>query len=149
MVRDPDCMNKIYSVSELDDIVFNEIKKLRLEPITVIATEKQDITPILKQDLDKIETQKKRLLDLYLTGKYSIAILDEKMEELESRKDKIETQLSANQNKITRKQAVELSVTFDEVLEKADFNETRQIIETLIDHIDIDGDDVYIHWRFA
>lgn len=39
--------------------------------------------------------------------------------------------------------------SFGDILERGDFHEIRSAIESLIDFIELDDDDITIHWKFA
>lgn len=38
---------------------------------------------------------------------------------------------------------------WDDVLGSGDFDLIKSLLNTLIERIDLDGDDIYIHWRFS
>lgn len=159
MIKDPNCKNKRWSMEELDDIVFNEIKKLAMDPEyistikEVAPSDNKEIDKIvtLKKEIKKIDDQVSRLMDLYAVGNIEIDSVTAKIEPLNETKQKLETELESltvDAPKLTEEEALEILSTFSEVLETGDFNEIRLIIDTLIDHIVIDNDDVYIHWNF-
>ena len=148
MVRDPNCRNKIYPVAKLDKIVFDAIREIGIEQSPPEHEEEPDTLPILLKEIDKINTQSTRLIDLYTSGAFTRQQLDDKAAELQNRKEKVEKQIKdLSERKLTVTQAVELSLSFDAVLKSNDFHAVRHIIEQLIDHIDIDGEDVRIYWR--
>ena len=43
----------------------------------------------------------------------------------------------------------EIAQSFSEVFDHGDFNEIRSVIESLISYIELDNDDVTIHWKFS
>ena len=158
MVKDPNCKNRYYLVDELDNIVFNEIKKLAVDPDYIQQIKKesekdsevQQIHAIEKQ-IKSISAQISRFMDLYGVGKYNIDELDEKTAPLQDQRDKLMAELKklqADSNRITDDQVLQIVSSFDEVLEQGDLQDKRSIIEQLINRIDIDGDDITINWNF-
>lgn len=148
LVRDPACKNTIYRTEDLDNIVLDEIRKIKISPTTVTEEKtnrasKADIWRKIKQTDGKIA----RLLDLYAVGNMPLDQLDDKVQQLTAQRDELQNQLSSIPSKITPEQAQITISSLDDVLKIGDRDDLRKIIEILIDRIDIDGDDVYIQWR--
>ena len=154
MVRDPNCKNKAWRADDLDQLVCGEICKLRLDSgqIDIPKTAPKD-NPItaLEQEVQKIDTQISRLIDLYTVGKIDLEQIAKRSEELSRRKTAIEKQINElrSRSDIQPEQAAELILTFADLLRKGNQQEIRATIVSLIDKIDIDGEDVTIHWRFS
>ena len=140
MIKDPDCKNKTWSVEVLDDMILSEIKKLTLEDIKKRDSVDADI---LKKELVKIESQIKRYLQLYGTGRYDLDTLDGLVLPLEQKKMSIEDELK----RIPEEEDIDLP-TLQEAVDAGSFDDKRQIIESLIQKIVIDGDDITIFWKF-
>ena len=143
MVKDPNCKNKIYRVEELDDIVLNEIRKLKLSPelLNVKDPQKKEVSA----QIDKLDKQISRFLDLYGTGRFTFEQLDAKVKPLEEQKEKLLTQ---EPRKTPQKEVLNAVDSLDEVLALDNLKTARRLIESLINRIDIDGDDIFINWRF-
>lgn len=146
LVKNVDCKNKIWKMNELDNIVFTEIKKLSLMPKFESQIENSDTENIVILDeLKKIESQTEKLLDLFSVNEIPQDILQKRIHDLTSRKEKLES-------KITETKSPELTInaikTFGDILENGNFEEIRSLIEILIEYIELDGDDVIIHWNF-
>jgi hypothetical protein len=56
--------------------------------------------------------------------------------------------LNAESGRLTEEEAIKIVESFDEILDLGDFEEIRTLIESLIYYIEIDNEDVYIHWKF-
>ena len=147
-VKDPNCKNKNWKLSALTDLVFNQIKQLALDP---------DYMHELKEDnsedeIDKIDTKMSKLMDLYIMDTMSKEVLTDKVHELNEQKTKLEAELDsirAEQNsKLTKDQISHIVEDFPEVLNRGDFEEIRTVIGELIEKIDIDNEDITIHWNF-
>ncbi len=159
MVKDPNCKNKNWKMSELDDIVFSEIRKLAKDPkhIETIRKEKDKNTvepnkiDILRKEIEKIDDQISRFMDLYGIGKFTIDQISEKVDPLNEQKRGLEReldQLNADAGKISEEEAIEIIRSFSDILDRNNFDEIRLAIETLIYYIELDNDIVYIHWKF-
>lgn len=159
MVKDPNCKNKNWKMKELDDIVFNEIRKLAKDPnhMTTLIEEKEKNTTepnkidIIKKEIYKIDEQISRFMDLYGIGKFTIDQVSSKVDPLNEQRLGLEReleQLNADSGAITEAEAFEVINAFGDILDRNDFNEIRLALETLIYYIELDEDDVYIHWKF-
>ena len=146
-------------MDELDALVFAEIRQLALDPdyIRNAQTEKlkQSDAPnkiaIIKKEIEKIDEQISRFMDLYGIGKFTIDQVSNKIDPLNERRTSLEKELeslNASTGELTEEETLRIVKSFEEALEREDFNEIRLIIETLIYYIEIDNEDVYIHWKF-
>ena len=158
MIKDPACKNKYYHINELDDLIFNEIKKLSIDPEYMKAVKKEaekadDIQKIhaIEKQIKTINAQLSRFMDLYGLGRYDLDELDEKTKPLTEQRIKLKRELNKlqeNSKRITEEQVMHLVESFDEVLEKGTLHDKKTIIEQLIDRIIIDNDQITIHWNF-
>ena len=159
MVKDPNCKNKNWKMYELDEIVFNEIRKLAKDPehMTDLRKEKENTTDaptkidIIRKEIEKLDDQISRFMDLYGIGKFTIDQVSSKVDPLNAQKENLErelAQLNAEAGKITEDEAHEIIQAFGDILDRKDFDEIRLALETLIYYIELDEDDVYIHWKF-
>lgn len=159
MVKDPNCKNKNWKMSELDEIVFNEIRKLAKDPdrINTLIDEKAkrkdepNKIDILKKEIHSIDDQISRFMDLYGIGKFTIEQVSGKVEPLNEQKKSLEReldQLTADAGIISEEEALEIIKSFGDILDRKDLDEIRLALETLIYYIELDNDDVYIHWKF-
>ena len=155
-VRNPNCKNKNWRVADLTDQVFNEIKQLALDP-DYMHELKEDKTPdnrseIIRAEVDKIDDKLSKLMDLYVIGKMPMNILQDKIQELDDQKTKLEAEIDSieaeNNNKLTKDQIKHIVEDFPEVLKRGDFEEIRTVIGELIEKIEIDNEDITIHWNF-
>jgi site-specific DNA recombinase len=160
MIKDPNCMNKNWRMDYLDDLVFHEIRNLakntnkikQMNTKSRKAQEEPDKANIISKEIEKIDSQISRFMDLYGLGTFSINQVSEKINPLNERKNALQkelTKINSSMGKITVEQAIEYVTSFDEVLANGNFDEIRAQIESLIYYIEIDNDKIYIHWRFA
>ena len=144
---------------ELDEIVFNEIRKLAKDPrhITNLREDKKNNTDdptkidILRAEIQNLNEQISRFMDLYGIGKFTIDQVSGKVDPLNERKLGLEReleQLNAEAGVLSEEEAFEVIHAFADILDREDFDEIRLALETLIYYIELDEDDVYIHWKF-
>lgn len=159
MIKDPNCKAKYWKMDELDNLIFNEIRKLAKDPrhITDLRDEKKKRTDeptkidILRHEIEKIDEQISRFMDLYGIGKFTIDQVSSKVDPLNEQRQNLTReldQLNAETGAINEDEAIEIIQSFGEVLDRGDFDEIRLTLETLIYYIELDDDEVYIHWKF-
>ena len=143
---DEKCDNKIWNMSELDNIIIDEIRKLRIEPT------KQEAVRIPDKELEKLDKQLKRLLDLYSLGDMPVELLQDKIKEINEKKARLEERIEAlkaeNEKRLSLKQSAELVKDFSAILDSGNFEDIKAIIHALIEKIVLDGEDVTIFWNF-
>ena len=158
MIKDPSCKNKHYRIEYLDNHIFDEIKKLSIDPeyiklLKKDAAKDDEVQRIhaIEGQIKSISTQLSRFMDLYGLGTYSLEELDEKTKPLNAQRTKLKKELEklkSDSKRITEDQVLQLVESFEDALEKGDLHDRRSIIEQLINRIDIDGDEITIHWNF-
>ena len=160
MIKDPNCSNKNWRMPELDNIVLGEIKKLALEPeyIREIKDEKTNNPnminkiDIIKDQIKHIDEQISRFMDLYGLGTFTIEQVSQKIDPLNAEKKALEAELSTlnvADDIMTDDEVLEIATSLEDILKRGDLDETRLVVESLINYIELDNDDVYIHWKFA
>lgn len=158
MIKDPNCKNKNWKMVELDNMVLEEIRKLAMNPeyyhelkkAKPVSDEPNKIDAIEKE-IEKIDAQISRFMDLYGIGKFTIDQISDKVDPLNETRKKLQKELddlNAIAGKLTEAETREIVESFSDVLEYGDFNEIRSIIESLIYYIEIDNEDIYIYWKF-
>ena len=160
LVKDPNCKNKNWNISELDDIVLGEIKKLALNPeyireVQDLRIEKSDAgerIEILKKEIKKIDAQISRFMDLYGVGQFTIEQVMNKVDPLNLQRYALNNEieiLSRTPGQLSEEETLEILETVEEVIEAGDFEDIRKIIESLILKIELDDDEITIYWKFA
>lgn len=160
MVKDPNCKNKNWKMEELDALVIDQIRRLALDPGFIDEIRRSSLDPngegfkveIIQSEIEKIDGQISRLMDLYTIGKISIEAIGAKVDDLNETRIRLSAELdrlTKDDDRMTIDETVELAESFDDALNAGDFKEIRFIIEALIDYIELDDEDVFIHWKFA
>jgi site-specific DNA recombinase len=160
MVKDPNCKNKNWHRDELDGIIFDEIKKLAMDPNyihelkadKVVTSDEPNKIDLIKKEIANVDAQISRFMDLYGIGKFTIEQVSDKVDPLNEQRKKLNKELellNAEAGAISGERAIEILESFEDIIEVGDFDEIRMLIESLIYYIELDNDDVYIHWKFA
>lgn len=157
-IKDPACKNKHYRMEVLDGIIFDEIKKLAIDPdyINQIKSRSDQNNPdqqihAIEKKIKSIDDQISRFMDLYGIGKFEIKDLDAKITPLQDQRSKLNLELEKlkkTTKRITEKDVIKLVESFEEALENGCLQDKRTIIEQLIDKIIINDDDITIYWNF-
>ena len=146
-------------MDELDNIIFNEIRKLAKDPrhITDLREDKlkNAVEPskvdLLRKEIEKIDAQISRFMDLYGIGKFTIDQVSSKVDPLNDQKRGLEReldQINAEMGAISEEEAVEIIQSFGDILDRGDLDEIRLMLETLIYYIELDDEKIYILWKF-
>ena len=155
MIKDPNCKNKTYRDHDLEAIIFGEVRKLKTDK-TYYKELKRSVDhgakrSTLESRLKDIEKQIDRLMELYTIGTIDINVIKTKMNPLSAEKKSLEAELENMQeevSEVTEEQVQDLVTLFDAALAEGDPYKVHDILAELIDHIEIDGEDIRIHWNF-
>ncbi len=156
MKRADDCRNKIYRRDDLDNIILDSIRQLSVDETAIETASAADSNAEqarrrdegIRHEIEKIDERRSRLLDLYAGGRFSTDELDAKIEELNARKSALFSELSPQTDKIPIDAAKSIIRDFRGALADGNTKQIRLIAESLIDRVEIDGDDVFIKWKF-
>ena len=153
IVKDPNCKNKNYRSDVLEKIIFDEIRKLALDTSKLADLKTEDNSEkisLLLKEIEKIDAQRSRLIDLYSIGSFTSDEITAKIAPLSEKRNKLEKEInSLKSSALSVTDATKMIQSFDDILATGDFDKIRQILLALIDRIEIDGDDIFIHWKFC
>ena len=159
MIKDPNCKNMNYKAEILDNMIFDEIRKLATDPAHVHEIKKKNFsdddltkTKLIEKEIAKIDAQKSRFMDLYGVGEFTMEEVQGKVAPLNEQKRKLENELHTLANgksALSEEDALELLESWEDVVEEGDFERIRMLINALIEKIEIDNEDIDIHWKFA
>ncbi len=144
---DLQCTNKSWRMEDLDALVLGEMKKLRIEDISV-DTPNNPLPPALDAELKKTENQIDRLLDLYADGTIPREQLDEKIKLLNEKRSAIVAQIEHKKRPVDTERLQKSVASISDVIERGIYEEQRALVEALINRIVINGNDIEIHWNF-
>lgn len=159
MIKDPNCKNKNYKMDDLDNLIFDEIRKLakdtskvheiRQEKFSDDVKEKENL---IRKEIARIDAQKSKYMDFYAIEEYTMEEVQAKTRPLNEQKKKLEQELNAlsnNKSALSEEEAVRLIESFEDILNEGDYEQIKMLINSLIERIEIDDEDIDIYWKFA
>ena len=157
MIKDPNCKNKNYRAEELDNIILGELKKLSIDPeyVNYVRQNKQknDVNEKIKSitsEIEKINSQISKMMDLYALGSIDMDVISTKVSELNNTKVALQKEIDSldvpDTEEMTTEEIQSIASMMDD--ENLDLAGKRNIIQSLIYYIEIDGENLLIHWKF-
>lgn len=141
------CKNDNWRMEELDKLIFDEIKKLSFE--SSAPSNLPDNTDIINDRINELNKQIERLMNLYTLDEVPFDVLQKKIHSISEQKAKLEKSLTVEPNTISEEEAEEIVTSFDDILSTEDIDTIRTAITSLINRIEIDGENVYIYWNIS
>lgn len=157
MIKDPSCRNKNYRYEVLDAAVLGEIRQLTLDPGRIENLRQNrpvsDTTEKVKaitQEIAKIDTQISKMMDLYALGSIDLDVISGKVGALNETKASLKKELEGlnvpeTDDTMTEAKIVEIASMMKDDLPLED---KRAIVQSLISYIEIDEENITIHWKF-
>lgn len=157
MIKDPNCKNKNYRAEDLDGFIISEIAKLAIDPkrAQVVRDTRpennvQDKIKTLNAEIEKIDAQISKMMDLYALGHIDLDVISDKVATLNKQKTGLEKEIADldvpdDGETLTDEQIGDMAALLKEDLP---LEEKRRIVQTLIHYIEIDEDNISIHWKF-
>ena len=157
MIKDPNCKNKYHRADALDAAILEEIKKLSIDPEYVDYVRKNkpknDVNEKIKSitsEIEKINSQISKMMDLYSMGSIDMDMISNKVSELNKTKTALQSELNSldvpEEDEMTVEEIQNIASLMDD--ENLDLADKRRIIQSLIYYIEIDEEDILIHWKF-
>lgn len=149
------CRNKNWQMGKLDQIIFDEIKKLSLDPNFEknSKTEDKDDSLLIREKIKEIESQIDKLMTLYTVKEIPLDLLQSKISSLNEQANKLkfelETMEEEKKEKLNREDVLRIISTFGDVLDRGDIDEVHSVVSMLIDRIEIDNENITIKWAFS
>jgi site-specific DNA recombinase len=155
LVVDPNCKNKNYRDTVLDEIIYNEIRKLKTDAAYFDelrdSMDNTNKIELIKKRIDDVDAQISKLMDLYALGTIDLNVIKNKIEPLNQEKSSLEDELENLEIEIpsiAKEHVLALVDTFEEVLAEGNSMYIHDAVAELIDYIEIDGEDIRITWNF-
>ena len=157
MIKDPNCKNRNYKAEELDLIVLVELTKLALDPEYVDHVRqnkpKNDVNEKIKSitsEIEKINSQISKMMDLYAMGSIDMDLISTKVADLNKTKASLQKEIDSldvpEEDDMTTEEIQSLANMINN--KDITLQDKRNIIQSLIYYIEIDNEDVLIHWKF-
>lgn len=155
-IKDPNCRNKNYRDKDLDGIIFEEIRKLKSDPLYIPAVQNSidnsEHIEKIEERIKQIEGQISRFMDLYSIGGMDLDVVTGKVNPLNAEKKSLQAELEELKDQesfpVPAGDIISLVDEFEEVLAEGDCQKTHGVVTTLIEKVVIDGEDIRIHWNF-
>ena len=159
MVKDPNCKNKNFKLPELDFVIIDAITQLAINPdyIEQMRAEKptsntEEKIKAIKKELESISNQISNMMDLYALGNMPIDDINKKVTALNDTRTALQKELDS----LDVPDTDDAGMTNEQIQSLADLindkdltlGERREIVKSLIYYIEIDNDDILIHWKF-
>ena len=157
MIKDPNCKNKNYRMEELEAAILGEIHKLAIDPERIKQVRENrpvsDATEKIKSitsEIEKIDTQISKMMDLYALGTIDLNVISEKVADLNSTKTALSKELDSLNVPETKDIMTDEEIRNLAALMKNDLSldDKREIIQSLICYIEIEEENIIIHWKF-
>lgn len=151
-IKDPNCKNKSWRMETLDQMILDEIRKLTFESPRKESARTDDRPALIVSQIAKIDAKIAKIIDLYTLDSVPLDALQAKMDDLNEQKTKLLKELDTieqEKKRLTLKEACSKAETLDDVLATGNLKAIHQYIGDLIDRIEIDGENVLIHWAFT
>lgn len=148
-IRDPNCTNITWKQKDLEESIFNEMKKLTVEQVDDHFTLRPDDIQkkTYQAEIKAIDRKMERLMDLYIMDGVPKDKVQVQIHDLNKRRDQITEQMEAIQEPDT--EAIKDCIkTIPDILAHGSYADIRDLISQLIDHVEIDGEYLTIVWKF-
>lgn len=136
------CQSKIFKQEALELLVIDQIQKLKYHNWELSKKQDNDTDTLFLQ-LKNIDSKQERLIDLYSIGTISKEQINSRIKALNSEREKIKELISCS-----KKTDISEILTIASQIEEADYATKCDMVNTLIDKVFIQGDEVSIHWAF-
>lgn len=158
MIKDPNCINKIWKAQKLDAIVDSKIRELLQSPkmAAELAASRPKKTPVssnnisIEKRIRDIDKQVSKLMELYQMDDIPAELLGEKINKLYGERTALQNTLVPEEEPaaVPFDLVKELIADAAQVWDYADESQKRRILQSLISKIVITEDDVKIEWTF-
>lgn len=157
MIKDPTCKNKNYRMEVLEGAILGEIHKLAIDPNRIEEVRENrpvsDVTEKIKainSEIAKIDTQISKMMDLYALGTIDLDVISDKVGSLNATKSALSKELESmnvpdEKDVMTNEQIQTIASLMKDDLPLED---KRKIVQSLIYYIEIDEENIIIHWKF-
>ena len=154
-IKDPNCRNKNYRDKDLDAIIFDEIRKLKSDPLYISAVkcsvDNSHRISLIEERINQINSQISRFMDLYSVSGMDLDAIGKKIKPLNEEKKSLEAELETietPEETMKEEDVIALVDAFEEVAAEGDCQKIHAVVSTLIEKVVIDGEDIRIHWAF-
>ena len=160
MIRDPNCKNKSWNVSELDKIITDIVVHMATDHeyfLSVISADANNDSSRLKEHtlrnrIQDIDQQINRLVDLYQMGNFPLDEITKRSQSLQQERSALVKELANLQdgkNSCGIGDALTILAGTQEIFSSGTMEQKQALMHSLIEYIDLDGENIVIHWTFT
>ena len=146
MIEDRDCKNKRWREEDLDNLVINYLKNLNYKEIE----KNKDTIQVVDYDkmIEQTDNEIERIVKLYTASKIDITLLNKLTDDANAKRETLLTK-KMEQNERLKEESDSLVYSMNNYdWKNADKNELMHVVDTLIDRIEIDNEDITIRFDF-
>lgn len=155
LIKDPNCRSKIYRDKELEQMIYDEIFQLKMDPEYIKqirgSVDQSHNKQLIQDRIDAIDEQLSMFMDLYSLKGINMDTLRKKMEPLNMEREQLSAELDSMDDEceeIPEEKIVEFVDIFADELKNGTSQSIHAMLEVLIDYIEIDNEHLNIHWNF-
>lgn len=158
MVKDKDCKSPIYTMAELDALVLQELKKINYDESyfdnlkSKPSGENNAALDRNKKELEKLNGQINKLLDLYQFDNIDVATLTPRLNALSEQKKQLEKTVlefeKVSPLRLNYKEVQTLLLSVDSLIEKGATAQLRELLQILINKVIVSTSGIEISWNF-
>jgi site-specific DNA recombinase len=161
MIKSDSCSNRKehFTVSDLDALVLEEIKKLALDPasLDVLVEESAGEAPpdleAFRERLGNVEKQITRLLNLYQTGIVGLEEIQDRLsvlkEERKAAQNCLDEAEAEDSGKMSKGEAAAALASLSGIIEAGDSDGLFALVHSLIEKVVVLNGNVTIYWAFC
>lgn len=143
---DNKCELKPHKESEIDEIIYREILKLKFEDVKI--SEKKEKLPDNSAEIEKLTKQINRLIDLYtICGDDKLEELSKKIKDLKAKRNALE-KIKIRPKKVVKSQIMNTLSVARETIENGTIEDKKAIANSLINKVTMYNDKIEIEWKF-
>ena len=155
-IMDPNCKNDNWKIPKLNGLVVEEVRKIAKNSKAALQIIEKSKSPgptidlrTVKARIKEIESQIRKLVDLYQVGGIPMDVITQKIEGLSQEKESLNAKLIDTQKEKQDSRRAFLSALndFNVKFDSSDLETQRLIISCLIERVIINGIHVEIKWR--
>ena len=155
LVRDPNCRNRTYNDKLLEEAVYNEVRKLKSDKTYIdrvrCSVDLSGKIELINKQLETLDKQISKLMDLYSVEEIDINTVSSKIKPLSLERNLLAKEVEAleEENRIIPKSDILSFVDmFEEAVASGNTAAIHDSLMELIEYIEINEDEVHIHWTF-
>lgn len=149
------CDSGFYQMKDLENYVLDEIEKIQLNPDLLdeyaSSPKPVDNTEVYLKAIEKLDTKRERLSDLYLNDLISFEQMEEKAKKMLQEKRDLESKLDLNAKDLSvvkTNKAIDFFKNSKVKIKDESYENQCVIVKRLIEKVDVTANEIKIIWRF-